>query len=281
MNVIERLKNLYAGGNKHDNYQNLPAFVQDELGFNVVIDENWRGDTARYDFFLKELNFNPNETVIDVGANTGFFSLSLANKYPQTKFIAFELNNLHVNFIREIATYFKMANMTAERLSVDFEGVQKIVNCDCILHFNVLHHAGVDFDKGMIKDLDDYFEYAVKYLTVLSEKSNKMVFQMGYNWGGNKLQPIVALQDDVEKLLYSLRLFKTAGWEIKEIAHCNRINNILGYYKMPADILNGLLQSTSNLSKKPTEDLVNYVASKNPAELSEFYRRPIFILETK
>jgi hypothetical protein len=280
MNVIERLKVLYAAGNKHDNYQNLPLFVQERLGFNVQIDENWRGDTARFNFFEKELNFQRGETVIDVGANTGFFTLSLAHRFPEAKFIACEMNPDHVDFIREIATHFDMNNVDAATVAVDMGSIKEIPASDYVLHFNVLHHAGVDFDKGQVEGEKDFFGYATSYLQALRQKTNNIVFQMGYNWGGNKLKPIVPLQDDLAKLTYTLKLFLYSGWSVDEVALCSRENGVLTYHKIPAGVRNNLFAVSEN-GGEADEATTQYLAGLSLEKLSEFYRRPIFTVSNK
>lgn len=277
MNVIDRLKSLYAAGNKHDNYQNLPLFVQEQLGFNVQIDENWRGDTARFNFFQSEMNFKPGETVLDVGANTGFFTLSLAHRFPGSKFIACEMNPDHVAFIREIADHFNMKNVDAQVMSVDMKGIGEIPESDYMLHFNVLHHAGVDFDKGMVSDEKNFRSYAVNYLSALRKKTKNMVFQMGYNWGGNKLKHIIPLQEDITKHTFTIGLFHSSGWKVHDVALCSRKEGVLRYSKMPASILEHLTAAASG-AEKINDQTISYIAGMEPESLSEFYRRPVFIV---
>jgi hypothetical protein len=276
MDVIERLKTLYAAGNKHDNYQNLPGFVQERLGFNVIIDENWRGDTARFNFFQSELNFLPGESATDIGANTGFFTLSLAHHFPKAKFIACEINPDHVEFIREIASHFNMTNVEAIELAVDMKGIEQLPVTNHMLHFNVLHHAGVDFDKGTIPDENNFFDYSVSYLSALKRKTKNLVFQMGYNWGGNKLKPIVPLVEDARKLTYTIQLFQRSGWSVNDIAHCSRTQGMLAYQKMPMNILDDL-KSAAAADHDVEEESVQYLSGLGLENLSEFYRRPIFI----
>lgn len=73
------------------------------LGYQEFIDESWRGDTARYAYLLRQLDLRPQTTVADIGANTGFFVLSLAHQAPDCRFIAYESHPNHVDFIRLVA----------------------------------------------------------------------------------------------------------------------------------------------------------------------------------
>lgn len=43
MNLKEKLQELYNNESKHYRYQNIPKFVQKELGYYEKIDESWRG----------------------------------------------------------------------------------------------------------------------------------------------------------------------------------------------------------------------------------------------
>src|SRR3546814_1231985 len=45
------------------------------------------------------------------GANTGFFTLSLAYAHPQAEFIAVEANANHARFIELVANYFEIRNV--------------------------------------------------------------------------------------------------------------------------------------------------------------------------
>jgi hypothetical protein len=277
--LIERLQRLYDTGAKHDRYQNLPAFVQEALGFNTDIDENWRGDTARYSLLEQCLSLENGERLCDIGANTGFFTLSLAHRFPGAHVTAYEMNAQHVAYIREIAAHFGMNNVDVLEQGVDLQHAGAVTPCDVLLHFNVLHHAGVDFDKGHIAGPGQFPAYAVDYLSRLSRNVRTMIFQMGYNWGGNKLQPLVPLQDDLQKLSYTLDLFRASGWQILGIAHCSRRDGPLAYHWMPAGLVADLENAAaSNTVSHAAED---YLQSVDPSALSEFYRRPFFRVERR
>lgn len=274
----DKLAELYNDGSKHSRYQNIPEFVKKELGYTEKIDENWRGDTARYNYLVDNVKFGDGLNVGEIGANTGFFTLSLANANPDSRFYAYEINDKHAEFIEDIAESFKMSNVFVKPLGIDLAGIDKMEEHDLLLNYNVLHHAGVDFDKGMIVTVDDYEGYAIKYLDKLRSKTKRMVFQIGYNWGGNKLKPIIPLADDAEKIAFTTRLFKESGWEIEDISLHTRENNQLEYKPVPSEIVKELNESESGYEKKLVEEKIDL--SSMP-DYSEFYRRPIFIVKRK
>lgn len=273
----EKLEALYNDGSKHSRYQNIPEFVRNELGYTETIDENWRGDTARFTYLTKNLQFGDGKSIGEIGANTGFFTLSLANANPSSTFYAYEINPTHAAFIQDIGESFQMKNLVVMAQGVDMEGIAKMEQHDILLNYNVLHHAGVDFDSDLLASVEGYEAYATEYLTRMATKTKKMVFQIGSNWGGNKLKPIIPLSDDAEKIAFNARLFKNAGWKILDISLHTRLDGSLAYRSLSADVLNQINLCPVGEEKALVETLVDL--SEFPS-FSEFYRRPIFIVES-
>jgi hypothetical protein len=270
------LKELYNDQSKHSKYQNIPKFIQKEFGYQEKINEQWRGDTARYNYLLKEFNFANYQEIADIGANTGFFTLSLAYQFKNSHFTAYEHNNNHLMFIRYVLHYFELQNVTIYPSPVILKGRFALKRHDFCINFNVLHHAGVDFDQGLIEEPKHFASYGSEYLSKMSSKIDTMIFQMGYNWGGNKQKPIVGLQDDPGKLLYTIHLFQESGWKILKIAHAKLDPGQTIYYEnMPQDLLARLISN-----KRIKNELNKYISALNLSRLSEFYRRPIFTCQS-
>ncbi len=271
---LAKLHELYADQSKHSIYQNIPAFVRDALGYTETINERWRGDTTRWEYMQNYIDFS-NQSVLDVGANTGFFTLSLAHEYPDSIFTALEGNTNHAEFIRLVAAQFGLKNVRILTQYLDFATIDSLGQYDTILLYNVLHHAGVDFDNNLVLSEGDLFNYLVRYMTKIREHSSRIVYQMGYNWGGNKHHPIVALQDDAGKYVYTCRFLRNAGWYIEAIAApYGREGDIpVSHKNLPEDVIaaanscdEGILRSRLSQLFDPGIDT-----------FSEFYRRPIFI----
>lgn len=273
----EKLEALYNDGSKHSRYQNIPEFVRNELGYTETIDENWRGDTARFTYLTKKLQFGEGKSVGEIGANTGFFTLSLAHANPTSTFYAYEINPTHAAFIQDIGESFQMKNLVVMAQGVDMEGIALMEQHDILLNYNVLHHAGVDFDTNKIASVEEYEMYATEYLKRMAGKTKTMVFQIGSNWGGNKQKPIIPLSDDAEKIAFNARLFKNAGWTIVDIALHSRLSGSLEYRALSADVLEHINACIVGEEKALIENLVDL--SEFPG-FSEFYRRPIFIVES-
>jgi hypothetical protein len=170
-----------------------------------------------------------------------------------------------------------MKNLVVKAQGVDMEGISLMEKHDILLNYNVLHHAGVDYDTDKIAAVEEYEKYATEYLKRLKAKTEFMVFQIGSNWGGNKQKPIIALSDDAEKIAFNARMFKNAGWEIIDISLHTRKNGILEYRPLSKEIIKQL--NDCKVGEEKPIVLQQVDLSEFPG-LSEFYRRPVFIVKS-
>ncbi|MCC3374062.1 hypothetical protein [Cohnella sp. REN36] len=278
MELNSMLKKLYNDESKHSRYQNIPKFVREAANYSEEIDESWRGDTARYEYVKRTINIDDGEIIADIGANTGFFTLSLANENKNAKFIAYEPNINHAAFISEIADHFQLSNVEIRGQSIGLKEINQISVSDRMILFNVLHHAGVDFDKELVRTKADFKEYAFQYLNQLRKKTKQLLFQIGYNWGGDKSNPIVDVNHVSEMTLYVSELFMNAGWQIKTIAFYSYSNKKGLYEDIHDDLLRGIIQNARDASV--IEGLEKHVHKLNMMGNSEFYKRPIFVFES-
>lgn len=276
----ELLEQLYNDQSKHSNYQNIPTFVQKELNYSETINEEWRGDTPRYNYLLQELTFAPNTIVGDVGANTGFFTLSLGESFPETRFIAYEPNPNHAYFIEVVKKHFRLENVRVKRTPIILENLDSLEIHDTLLLLNVLHHAGYDFDTHLDKNIESFKEYAKAFMQKVRQKTSQLVFQMGYNWGGNKKNPIVHPEDDIGKIVFSSNIFNESGWEITQIAIATRDSNrVIIYRNTPKHIVRRIAEGKI---EHTLPELKKFLESMNLSQfIGEFYRRPIFICDSR
>ncbi len=256
----EIILDLYHDESKHSVYQSMPNFVQEALDIEVKVNQDWRGDVERYHYLIKHLDFS-NKIVMDIGANTGYFSLNIANHFAKNV-IAYEPNENHGKIITMLAKFFELNNLKTLYEGVDLDKLSTLEKTDILLHFNVMHHAGHDFDSNYVKNISDLENYAINYLKQLREKAKTIVYQMGYNWGGNKSTPIFSAIDGIQMIEGVERICQKSGWEIDSIGLSKREEEkiVYDYYEYPIK----------------SEDL-KFLSEKQEG-LSEFYKRPIFIL---
>lgn len=262
-NVME-LKRLYLDGTKHSCYQNVPQFMSQHMDLSEKLQPLWRDDVPRLELVRRYFDFYHKASVVDVGANTGYFSLSLAFDYPNLKVTSIEGHKAHADFIVEAAALAGLGNMRIVHQYVDQLTDPELLNSEVVLHFNVLHHLGVD-NPDSIEAIDQFFRVAAQSLSRAHHEGTWLVLQMGFNWGGDKKQPIVALDDDLGKLRYLERLVEASRFEIHDLAlpELRAAGDRYQYIVYPFEKIRGDKEYQSLLDRHSV------------GELSEFFRRPI------
>lgn len=250
------LQRLYADSSRHSMYQHVPDFVSTELDYTESIDEGWRGDRARLAFLLETRVPEKGETWVDFGANTGFFSLSLAHDHPHTSFVAIEANANHARFIERIAQHFGMRNVEVIRRAVGLRELGTLPHADCLLHLNVLHHAGHDFDADLVPDKRRFASYAQDYFARLADRADTLLFQLGFNWQGDVHRGLFPNGTKREVIDFVTRA-TGAHWRIARVGVAERPAGGIRY----ADV------DAANVERDDA--------------LGEFLNRPLFILHTR
>lgn len=272
MNELKNeLQKLYSDASKHSVYQNVPDFVSAELGYTETIDEGWRSDRPRLSYLLSNALPAPGETWLDFGANTGFFTLSLAHQFPQSVFVAVEANPNHADFIKRVAQHFQLSNVEVISQAIGFRELHSLPRADFLLHLNVLHHAGHDFDRELVPDLEHFPEYAKCYLGKLRKQTGRMLFQIGSNWGGDKSLPLVAMRNDTEKLHMFDTWLREAGWKPQATAYPRKhIDGGVIYEDLHAP-------SSPCTTEHGTAPKGHHDWKMLDEFPGEFYRRPLFL----
>jgi len=217
--LVERLRRLYHDQSKHSIYQSVPAFVARALGYQEEIHSLWRSDAPRYDYLAARLDLPAGASVADIGANTGFFTLNLAQARPGWRIAAYELNPRHAEFIRLTAEAFGLSGVEVRVQSCDLAGLERLSVFDAVLLLNVVHHAGFDFDPTVPDDNVAFTDYAVAYLRRLRAHGRRLVFQIGSNRGGDKSRPLFPRDDDRTRLAWTAQLLHAAGWRIDHLGY--------------------------------------------------------------
>lgn len=269
-NQASQLRRLYQDSSKHSMYQSIPSFVQEKLEYTEEINEEWRGDTARYNYILDFFKENDFSSILDIGANTGFFSHSLAYEFPNLKVAALEPNVNHARFITEINNIFNLENMSVINTSLGIDDVEKFDGkFDSTLLLNVLHHAGVEFDVDKVTTEIEFWDYFRDFLSAFSI-STTIIMQVGYNWGGNKLKPIVKPDCLYDMFLQLLSSIDQSGWKATNVAYYG------SEFHKYIDVPNGLITPQQN--KEIKDEITCWFESMKIETNSEFYKRPILII---
>lgn len=255
MNIekVKELKKLYAKGSKHSNYQILSKRLSLLIG-NDEIDVKTRYETERLKYILENIVVK-NKTILDVGGNTGFFSFELIES-GALKVHYYEGNKAHADFVRLASDLLEVnKNIEITNHYLSFENELENKKYDIILLLNVLHHVGDDYgDTGL--SIKKTKEIIIQQLNTLSDKTDYLVFQMGFNWKGNpnlclfkngtKKEMIDFISDGIKDV-----------WEIISIGIPEKVGNRIEYNTL----------TFNNIERVD--------------ELGEFLNRPLFILKSK
>jgi hypothetical protein len=271
-----KLAAFYGKTSKHSQYQSIPDFITDALDYREQIQSGWRDDRNRLAYVLSQISPRPGETWCDFGANTGFFTLSLAHAFPQTRFVAVEANVEHTNFIAEVISAFGMQNIELIPKAFGLDHLPQIGATNVMLHLNLLHHAGADFDTGAVVDRRTFWPYAERYLSQLRQRTKILIFQMGCNLWGNKQLPLAIPYDDLDMLQRLTALFSATGWALSRIAYPVKKNQNVVYVDLPPEMTSAL---RTNAPASPViKDTLR--ALDLGSHVGEFYHRPICVLSS-
>ncbi len=241
----------YSNKSKHSNYQILPGRLRTLLGQTDVITRT-RHEQERLDYICQKIGFS-DKTVLDIGGNTGFFVFELldAGAKHMTHYEGEKAHSDFVNLaakaldlsqkVRTINSYFAFDGSYAEQF-------------DVVLLFNVLHHIGDDYgDKNA--NIEEAKKACILQLNSLAGNTEKLVFQLGFNWQGNVSKGLFA-GGTKQEMIDFVRKGIDGYWSIESIGVAVRIDGKVAYKDL----------NDNNIERDNS--------------LGEFLNRPIFILRS-
>lgn len=177
---IERLKNLYLVGSKHSNYQILPDKLSEMVSANDLSIKS-RYEKQRMDYILSKISLNK-MNVLDIGCNTGFFTFT-ALSYGALNVRCYEGNRIHAEFVDMAAELLGMS-AKIEVIPEYYLFCNGEAKYDIVFNLNVMHHIGDDY--GDANDIRMAKNKMIEELNSLAVCCRYMIFQMGFNWKGNR-----------------------------------------------------------------------------------------------
>lgn len=248
MIISEKLLNLYKQSSKHSNYQTL----NDELLSVLGTDKSEIGskyEKQRFDYILRHIEIK-DKSVLDIGGNTGYFTFeSIKSGCSYVDY--YEGNKAHAEFVNMAKGIFDSSKVNVYSDYFDFDGEHKPY--DIILCLNVVHHLGDDF--SVAGSIDEAKMMIKKTIQDMSRYGDIMVFQMGFNWKGDREHCL--FENGSKKEMEAFIEDATDGfWEILNTGIAVKRNNSVAYCE-----------------KNEENNLRN-------DELGEFLNRPIFIMKS-
>ncbi len=246
------LLDLYQRTSKHSNYQVLAGALSPLLG-NEAISVKSRHEHERLAYILSRVPVQGLH-MADIGGNTGFFSFELLEQGAR-RVDYYEGNTAHHSFVHAAAQRLGLAGrLHTHHGYVSFEPAT-LARVDCTVLLNVLHHFGDDFG-----DRDAAMEAArqrmLACLSALAHTSRLLVFQLGFNWKGDRHQPLFAGGSKAEMIDF-IEQGTASDWDIAAIGIAERDGGHTVY-----------------------RDLCDRNIARDDS-LGEFLNRPIFIMQSR
>ncbi|MBE5923197.1 MAG: class I SAM-dependent methyltransferase [Lachnospiraceae bacterium] len=211
--LIEKLINIYNVNSKHSNYQKLAS------NFDGIIDTSCLNVFSRYEderfSYIKKHVALKNQNILDIGGNTGYFTFESVNE-GASHVDYYEGNKKHAQFVKLACDAFGFSDLI--NINNDYFTFSDDLDCkkyDVIFLLNVLHHVGDDY--GNVNSISEAKKNIIKEINNLSFISKYLVFQLGFNWKGNK---DYGLFDNGEKseMIEFIKKGTKGKWSIKNIA---------------------------------------------------------------
>jgi len=243
---------LYQRTSKHSNYQVLATALAPLLGSEAISVQS-RHEHERLAYILQRVPVQGLH-VADIGGNTGFFSFELL-AHGARQVDCYEGNAAHHDFVRAAAEQLGLAGrLHAHHRYVSFAPAE-LPALDCTVLLNVLHHLGDDFgDPGTAKEAAK--QHMLACLATLAHTSRTLVFQLGFNWKGDRHQPLFQGGSKAE-MIHFIKQGTAADWDISAIGIAERDGAQIVF-----------------------RDLCDQNIARDDS-LGEFLNRPIFIMRSR
>jgi SAM-dependent methyltransferase len=206
------LLDLYQQTSKHSNYQVLASALAPLLDSDAISVKS-RHEHERLAYILARVPMD-GLLVADIGGNTGFFSFELLARGAR-RVDYYEGNAAHHAFVQAAASRLGLAGrLQAHHRYVSFKpGELPLVDCTVLL--NVLHHLGDDFgDPGTARQAA--MQRMLDCLAVMARTTRVLVFQLGFNWKGDRHQPLFA-GGSKQEMIDFIEQGTAADWEMAAI----------------------------------------------------------------
>jgi Protein of unknown function (DUF1698) len=249
--LIELLRNT-TDTKKHSAYQILSESVKNLVGENTGIKFYPKYEKERFEYIISKIDIK-NKKILDIGCNTGYFVFEFL-KNGAENIIGYEGGEYHSKFV-ELATKLLKQEHKIHIIGEYYDFKVHEDNYDITLLLNVLHHLGDDYGDKSIS-MDDAKSYMISQLNSMSNKTDLLVFQMGFNWKGDVNQCLFENGTKAEMIEYIKSGIKDY-WDIIDIGIAEGSKQNAVY----CDINN------NNIERKDS--------------LGEFLNRPLFLLKSK
>ena len=247
---VDRLYENYNAISKHSQYQILPQSLAKHINQDNLNIKS-RAEQQRFDYITNILSLK-GKTILDIGANTGFFSFSAIDAGAE-HVTSYEGNQAHAHFLQsalELLNFQKTMDVIPEYYT--FTETKKYDICFLL---NVLHHLGDDYGDSSL-NIQKAKSLMVQQINSMAPICQTLVFQLGFNWKGDRNNCLFD-NGTKQEMIEFIKQGTSDKWEISNIGIAEKNNGSIKY---------------NSLSKK------NIARDDS---LGEFLNRPIFIMKSK
>lgn len=238
---------------KHIGYHILPECFDTVLKGTEYENNYVFWEKERFSYFVNKVEFY-NKKVVDVGCNVGYFLFGVL-ECGAREVIGYEGKDTCGEFINKAVNFID----SPERFNFineyfQFEG--EAGSYDVGLLLNVLHHLGDDYGESSLS-MTAAKKKMLDQLNGLSKNVETLIFQMGFNWKGDRHSCLFPNGTKAEMIEF-IREGTYEFWEVQDIGIAER--------------------------KKEGGVVYQPLSEKNilrDDSMGEFLNRPIFVLRTK
>ncbi|WP_157745394.1 class I SAM-dependent methyltransferase [Luteimonas chenhongjianii] len=236
-------------GSKHACYQEIPALLWPHLA-DSTLPVLRRYEAARLRYVLDRIDMD-GQSVLDIGSNGGFFLMEML-RLGASHATAYEGSPDHAAFLNAARGVLGLdARMDVHARYFDFECERG--HYDVALLLNVLHHVGDDYgDKAL--SVNDARGEIIRSLRRMREHCDTLVFQLGYNWKGDRDAGMFE-HGTIDEMVAFVESGIDGAWRVRQVGVAERDTSGEIVYR---DLCDG------NRHRKD--------------DLGEFLNRPIFLL---
>ncbi|WCE03215.1 DUF1698 domain-containing protein [Pseudoxanthomonas sp. JBR18] len=237
-------------GSKHACYQEIPAPLLPYLA-NTSLPTLRRYERARLDYVLQRIEVK-DRSVLDIGCNSGFFLMEMLQAGARHA-TGYEGSKDHVQFLEAARAALGLeARLTVNGRYFDF--TQDRGHHDIALLLNVLHHVGDDYGDPDLS-VQGARAQIIHSLIGMRERCNTLVFQLGFNWKGDRHAGLFE-HGTIEEMVAFITDGVRGVWKVRHVGVAEQAQE-------PDDIV--------------YRDLCPANAHRKDA-LGEFLNRPLFVL---
>lgn len=246
-NDEKKMLELLKQKSKHSQYQRLPSCLE----HLIDCPQGGKYEKERMDYICDKVNIRGN--VLDIGGNTGYFTFESITRGNADHVDCYEGNEDHAEFVRIAAEYTNYSSNISV-FNMYFTPDKLKQKYDYGFFLNVVHHLGKDYESGI--EINEAKRRMIDELNAMSYSIHTLLFQIGFNWGGNVESCLFEKGTKIELINFISEGTKN-HWKIRNVGIAIEKNNETVY-----------------------EDLCNDNLIRMD-RLGEFRNRPLFILESK